>query len=69
MTQQAEIILRERISAGLAGYSEIATALSIEARALSDAMAQNDLQKMEQHARFIADISAFLQKGYLEAQI
>lgn len=69
MTKQAEISLRERISAGLAGHSEIHASIAVAARHLGLAIHAWDYEAMERHACYIRDISAVLQKGYQEVSL
>lgn len=63
MTTQAEIQLRNKISMGMAGPSEIHAAIAVAARCLGAAVYEWDYEAMERHACFIRDLSAFLQKN------
>ena len=60
MTAIQSETLRDAISAGLVGYSDIWAAITESARDLAEALAAQDLEGAERAARFVADLTAWL---------
>jgi len=63
MTHQAIEELRNRVAAGQVGYTEVWSSINAALGSLMLAVRDDDVKGIELHARYIADVAAWLKGG------